>query len=47
MLSVRISIGKTMNYIMADIFDRLIAAVPYFNLEIFKLPDNKDVRVRK
>jgi miniconductance mechanosensitive channel len=27
-------------YIMADIFDHIIAAVPYFDLEIFELPDN-------
>jgi miniconductance mechanosensitive channel len=27
-------------YIMADIFDHLIAAVPYFDLEIFELPSN-------
>ena len=27
-------------YIMADIFDHLLAAVPYFDLEIFELPDN-------
>ena len=26
-------------YIMSDIFDHLIAAVPYFDLEIFELPD--------
>jgi miniconductance mechanosensitive channel len=25
-------------YIMADIFDHLLAAVPYFNLELFELP---------
>jgi miniconductance mechanosensitive channel len=25
-------------YIMSDIFDHLIAALPYFNLEIFELP---------
>jgi miniconductance mechanosensitive channel len=25
-------------YIMADIFDHIIAAVPYFDLEIFELP---------
>ena len=25
-------------YIMADIFDHLIAAVPYFDLELFELP---------
>jgi miniconductance mechanosensitive channel len=27
-------------YIMADIFDHIIAAVPYFNLETFELPSN-------
>ena len=27
-------------YIMAEIFDHIIAAVPYFNLEIFELPSN-------
>lgn len=27
-------------YIMADIFDHLLAAVPYFDLEIFELPNN-------
>ncbi len=27
-------------YIIADIFDHLIAAVPYFNLEIFEQPNN-------
>ena len=27
-------------YIMADIFDHLIAAIPYFNLELFELPSN-------
>jgi miniconductance mechanosensitive channel len=27
-------------YIMSDIFDHVIAAVPYFNLEIFELPSN-------
>jgi len=27
-------------YIMSDIFDHLIAAVPYFDLEIFELPNN-------
>ncbi|PHS08791.1 MAG: mechanosensitive ion channel protein MscS [Kordia sp.] len=27
-------------YIMADIFDHLIAAVPYFELELFELPNN-------
>jgi miniconductance mechanosensitive channel len=27
-------------YIMADLFDHLLAAVPYFELEIFELPTN-------
>ena len=27
-------------YIMADIFDHVIAAVPYFDLEIFQLPSD-------
>ncbi len=27
-------------YIMADIFDHVIAAVPYFDLEVFELPSN-------
>jgi miniconductance mechanosensitive channel len=27
-------------YIMADIFDHLIAAVPYFDLELFELPNS-------
>lgn len=27
-------------YIMADIFDHMIAAVPYFDLEIFEFPNN-------
>lgn len=28
-------------YIMADIFDHLLASVPYFDLELFELPDSK------
>lgn len=31
-------------YIMADIFDHIIAAVPYFNLEAFELPSNSSFR---
>tara|TARA_B100000809_G_C15140596_1_gene533050 strand:- start:10453 stop:11658 length:1206 start_codon:yes stop_codon:yes gene_type:complete len=31
---------KNYEYIMADIFDHVIAAVPYFDLEIFELPSN-------
>ena len=36
---------KNYEYIMADVFDHLIAAVPYFNLEIFELPDNKNFNI--
>lgn len=31
-------------YIMADIFDHLIAAVPYFELELFELPSNSSFK---
>lgn len=31
---------KNYEYIMADIFDHLLAAIPYFNLELFELPNN-------
>jgi len=31
-------------YIMADIFDHLLAAVPYFDLEIFELPNNSSFK---
>ena len=31
-------------YIMADIFDHLIAAVPYFDLELFELPNSTSFR---
>lgn len=35
-------------YIMADIFDHVIAAVPYFKLEIFELPSNSSfINTRK
>ena len=27
-------------YIMSDIFDHVIAAVPYFDLEVFELPND-------
>lgn len=29
-------------YVMADIFDHLLAALPYFSLELFELPVAKD-----
>ena len=29
-------------YIQADLFDHIIAAVPYFNLELFEVPSGKD-----
>ena len=32
-------------YIMADIFDHVIAATPYFDLEIFELPSNSSFTV--
>jgi miniconductance mechanosensitive channel len=31
-------------HIQADIFDHLLAAVPYFDLEIFELPTGKDLQ---
>ena len=31
-------------YVMADIFDHLLAAVPYFDLEIFELPNNSSFK---
>ncbi|WP_194767516.1 mechanosensitive ion channel family protein [Tamlana sp. I1] len=31
-------------YIIADIFDHLIAAMPYFDLEIFELPNNSSFK---
>ncbi len=31
-------------YIMSDIFDHLIAALPYFDLEIFELPNNSSFK---
>lgn len=31
-------------HIQADIFDHLLAAVPYFDLEVFELPTGKDVQ---
>jgi miniconductance mechanosensitive channel len=33
-------------YIMADIFDHLIAAVPFFELELFELPNNGNFVVK-
>ncbi len=33
-------IWKNYEYIMADIFDHLVAAVPYFDLQLFELPSN-------
>src|SRR5690606_9513876 len=31
-------------YVMADIFDHLLAALPYFDLEIFELPVSLEVK---
>ena len=33
---------KNYEYIMADVFDHLLAAVPYFNLELFELPNSSN-----
>ncbi|WP_343329837.1 mechanosensitive ion channel family protein [Polaribacter staleyi] len=33
---------KNYEYIMSDIFDHVIASVPYFNLEIFELPNSSN-----
>ena len=30
-------------HIQADIFDHLIAAIPYFGLELFEVPSGKDI----
>ncbi len=38
---------KNYEYIMADIFDHIIAAVPYFNLEIFELPNSSSFMAPK
>lgn len=35
---------KNYEYIMSDIFDHIIAAVPYFDLEIFELPNNSNFK---
>lgn len=34
-------------HIQADIFDHLLAAIPYFDLEVFELPSGKDVQSLK
>ena len=34
-------------YIMADIFDHVIAATPYFDLEIFELPSGSNFSIRE
>ena len=34
-------------YIIADIFDHLLAAIPYFDLRIFELPTGSDVKTLK
>jgi len=34
-------------YIMADIFDHLLAAIAYFELEVFEYPKGQDLLVLK
>lgn len=36
---------ENFEYISADIFDHLIAAIPYFDLQLFESPSGDDVRV--
>jgi miniconductance mechanosensitive channel len=40
-------VWKNYEYIIADIFDHIIAAVPYFELEIYELPSGKDLDLKK
>ena len=40
-------VWKNYEYIIADVFDHIIAAVPYFDLEVFELPSGKDLRTLK
>ena len=35
---------KNYEYIMADIFDHVIATIPYFDLEIFEYPNDSNFR---
>ena len=37
-------VWKNYEYIMADIFDHILAAIPYFKLEVFELPSSKDLQ---
>ncbi len=37
-------VWKNYEYIMADIFDHILAAIPYFKLEVFELPSGKDLQ---
>lgn len=36
---------ENFEYITADIFDHLIAAIPYFNLQLFEAPSGDDIRL--
>jgi len=36
-------VWKNYEYIMADIFDHILSAIPYFKLEAFELPSSKDL----
>jgi len=38
-------VWKNYEYIMADIFDHVLAAIPYFKLEAFELPSGKDLKL--
>jgi len=40
-------VWKNYEYIIADIFDHLLAAIPFFELEAFELPSGKDMDLIK
>ena len=37
-------VWKNYEYIIADVFDHILAAVPYFDLEVFELPSGRDLK---
>ncbi|MGO1586144.1 MAG: mechanosensitive ion channel family protein, partial [Mesonia sp.] len=38
-------VWKNYEHIIADIFDHVLAAIPYFNLEIFEIPSGENFNV--
>lgn len=39
-------IWKNYEHIMADIFDHILASIPYFKLEVFEYPTGKDLHIK-